>query len=246
MANKIITNFFREYINNLPSNPLNTEHFASFLKFRSDISIREISNRVGENQHITELVFHFLDPHKLSFESISHFFYRLFSGSIYLTDDLSNTNFIIDLNWKKVKDDSCAILTARVFILKKIDLSFVSFFNKNLTDANEILETDSVMWDEFNSSYLSRFMSQRNTEVLDLYKFREYFESYKMDSNDLNNLNLLNLFVPRFFSSITDFDIYGQNGLFKDILPQPKKDFQNLLNELDRDGGDEYEDEPPF
>jgi hypothetical protein len=137
-------------------------------------------------------------------------------------------------------------LMARIFILKKIDLSFVSFFNKNLTDANEILETDSVMWDEFNSSYLSRFMSQRNTEVLDLYKFREYFESSNMDSTDLNNLNLLNLFVPRYYSSITDFDIYGPNGLFRDIIPQPPKDFQELYNELDREGGEEYEDEPPF
>jgi len=246
MTNKITSNFFREYINNLPPNPLNTDHFASFLKFRSDISIREISNRVGKNEHITELVFHFLDPHKLSYDSISHFFTRLFSNGLYLRFELSNVSFIIDLNWKKVKDESCAILMVRMFILKKIDLSFVSFFNTNLKEANEILDTDSVLWDEYSSSDLFRALSERNTEPVDLYKFKDYFDSYQIDSKDLNNLNRLNLFVPRFYYSLEDFDFNSPNGLFMDITPQPQKDFQELLNELDRDGGDEYEDEPPF
>jgi hypothetical protein len=108
------------------------------------------------------------------------------------------------------------------------------------------LQTDSVMWDEHNSSILSRVLSQRNTEVLDSYKFREYFESCNMDLNDLNNLNLLNLFVPRYYSSITDFDIFGSNGLFRDITPQPQKEYQELYNDLDRDSGEVYDEDIPF
>jgi hypothetical protein len=121
--------------------------------------------------------------------------------------------------------------------LKKVDLSFVSFFNTNLREANEILYTDAIIWSEYSSSDLYRVLSQRNADPVDMYKFKDFFDSCQLDSQNLNNLNLINLFVPRFFTSLDDFVIYGRNGLFKDILPH---------HEFDQMTDDEYDDDIPF
>ena len=232
---QIITDFFKAYMSDLCPllNPLDNEHSQSFIKFRSEVEIAEVSKVFeNSNQEMTVFSFHLLPDEitKFKFKIIEDFFYQLLTGSGSVVSTLSDKPFVIDICYKRLTEYTFPAIHVKIyFIGDYIDLNFVSLLNYQLFAANSIIKTDPGKWEPKKVCQLSIFLSNRNTDPFDFFPFSNYLMIAQFSFNHLVNLNLINFYVPKIFT-INDF-YEMQSPILGDI---GVKEYDNLP------GVDEY------
>jgi len=255
MNRQVLNNFFNTYIGEICPllNPLDTEHINAYLKFRSEVEVAEVS-KIFEDKTDDMVEFSFtLIPDeitKFKFKIIEEFFFHLFTSSVSVLDDLSGKQFIIDLYYKKITEYSFPAIQVKIYFIGDfVDLSFVSFINYSLTEANHIIRTDPGFWKRKKLSQLPIILSNRNTDPFDFFPYSNFFMISKFSFNHLVNLNLINFYVPKIYT-IKNF-LEDKLPIFNDIRilkneAHPDLDYDEF-NKGDYEGGyEEGSDDLPF
>jgi len=220
MTNQIIENFFEQFFKEvkLAYNPL-IENSSSFIKFRSDYTIKDLTDHIdGIIDDTTELSFHIL-PYieNISFDNIERLLSNILLTNDYVRLELMEMDFIIDLSFKKLSEYEYPAIWVRIFFIGEIvNMSFISHVNAKLSESNKFISTDNGWWKKRKTSALYNILSTRETDPIDFFNYKSDYLFRHHSVSEIYNLTLLNYYVPHHFSLI---DIHNNNtiSLFKDI-----------------------------
>jgi len=248
MSQIIIDEFFSKYLLQICPllNPL-IDHAESFIKFRSDVVIKNISNNYENSDDMTEFYFHILpDPLNFSFETIEKVISHLLLTNRFIKNDLLNTDIVLDLYYKKLTECIFPALVVKIyFIGKAVDLNFVSNIQQKLDEVNKFSSTDTGWWRKRKTRELYDLLSERKTEPFDFFELKSYFLKKAFTYSSMFNFNQLNYYVPHIIS-VSNLNKDETISLFKDIRVI-EWDSNETIEDIDNLGSmDQSYDECPF